>query len=288
MTDEPIQTPPESPSEPQAGVGVQLRQQRESLGLSIDDVVHQLKLTRGQVTAIEEDRFGDLPGNTFARGFVRNYARLLHLDPEPLVARLTTELPVEREQASLPHLTEEATFNVGSIGSGRGRPLQLALVVIAGLIIGAGGVFWYLQQPAEPELNVTTAILTLPEASAPVEVIASDAVVASDVASEVASAPVAAAVTPAPASAAASAVAVAGNGELRLVVEQDSWIQVIDAGGNKLISEVLKAGDERSLGGVAPYRIKIGNAPKTQLYLRGQRVDLAQYSRSDVATLELK
>ncbi|WP_432721064.1 DUF4115 domain-containing protein [Jeongeupia wiesaeckerbachi] len=266
---------------------MQLRQQRESLGLSIDDVVHQLKLTRGQVAAIEEDRFGDLPGNTFARGFVRNYARLLQLDPEPLVAQLTIELPVEREQASLPHLTEEATFNVGGGSSGRGRPLQLALVVIAGLIIGAGGVFWYLQQPAAPELNVSTATLTLPEASAPVEVIASF-VIASEVASEVASAPAVVATNTTPASAVASATAVIGNGELRLVVEQDSWIQVVDAGGNKLISEVLKAGDERTLGGVAPYRIKIGNAPKTQLYLRGQRVDLAQYSRSDVATLELK
>ncbi|GHD62903.1 RodZ domain-containing protein [Jeongeupia chitinilytica] len=288
MTDEPIQTPPETPATPPAGVGIQLRQQRESLGLSIDDVVNQLKLTRGQIAAIEEDRFSDLPGNTFARGFVRNYARLLQLDPEPLVAQLTTELPVEREQASLPHLTEEATFSIGG-GARVGRPLQLALVVIAGLIIGAGGVFWYLQQPAAPELNVSTATLTLPEASVPVELVAS-VPAASEVASEIASVPVAtaAAQTETPASVPASAPAAVGNGELRLVVEQDSWIQVIDAGGNKLISEVLKAGDERSLGGVAPYRIKIGNAPKTQLYLRGQRVDLAQYSRSDVATLELK
>ncbi|AOX99579.1 RodZ domain-containing protein [Jeongeupia sp. USM3] len=288
MTDEPIQTPPESP--PAQRIGAQLRAQREALNLSIDDVVTQLKLTRGQVAAIEEDRFGDLPGNTFARGFVRNYARLLQLDPEPLVAQLAEALPVEREQASLPHLAEEATFSIG--GGGRGRPLQLTLTVIAGLIIGAGGVFWYLQQPAAPELNVSTTTLVLPEASAPADTVLPLSI-ASEMASEVASAPVAAPaavpVTPAPAPASEVASApVANSGEIRLVAEQDSWIQVVDAGGNKLISEVLKAGDERSLGGVAPYRIKIGNSPKTQLYLRGQRVDLAQYSRSDVATLELK
>nr|WP_200918047.1 RodZ domain-containing protein [Jeongeupia sp. HS-3] len=254
------------------------------MGLSIDDVVAQLKLTRTQVGAIEADHFDDLPGNTFARGFVRNYARLLQLDPEPLVAQLATQLPVERAQASLPHLTEEATFKVSSGGS-RGRPLQLTMTVIAGLILGAGGVFWYLQQPAAPELNVSTAILTLPEVSAPV---AQDVplTIASEMASDVASAPLAQ-VQAMPASEVASAP-VAGSGELRLLAEQDSWVQVTDANGNKLISEVLKAGTERTFGGTAPYRIKIGNSPKTQLYLRGQRVDLAQYSRSDVATLELK
>lgn len=73
-----------------------------------------------------------------------------------------------------------------------------------------------------------------------------------------------------------------------MAVEFDSWVQIVDAEGQVLVSQLLGPGAERSLSGKAPFKIKIGNAPKTQLYYRGQRVDLAPYARADVATLELK
>ena len=65
-----------------------LRMAREAAGLSIDAVAQQLKLAPRQVKALEDDDFAELPGRTFVRGFVRNYARLLRLDPEAVVAAL--------------------------------------------------------------------------------------------------------------------------------------------------------------------------------------------------------
>ena len=59
-----------------------LRAAREAAGLSLDEVAQQLKLAPRQVRALEEDDFGVLPGRTFVRGFVRNYARLLNLDAD--------------------------------------------------------------------------------------------------------------------------------------------------------------------------------------------------------------
>ena len=56
--------------------GALLRDAREAAGLSIDAVAQQLKLAPRQVQALEDDDFAQLPGRTFVRGFMRNYARL--------------------------------------------------------------------------------------------------------------------------------------------------------------------------------------------------------------------
>src|SRR6266566_4773877 len=71
-----------------AGAGARLRAAREAAGLSLDQVAQQLKLAPRQVKALEDESFGELPGRTFARGFVRNYARLLNLDGDDLLAHL--------------------------------------------------------------------------------------------------------------------------------------------------------------------------------------------------------
>ena len=71
-----------------ATAGDWLRAAREAEGWSIDVVAQQLKLAPRQVKAIEDGNYAELPGRTFIRGFVRNYARLLRLDPEAVVAAL--------------------------------------------------------------------------------------------------------------------------------------------------------------------------------------------------------
>jgi len=76
-----------------ASVGTWLRVAREAAGLSQDAVAQQLKLAPRQVRAIEDDDYGRLPGRTFVRGFVRNYARLVNLDPEAVVEALPSGEP---------------------------------------------------------------------------------------------------------------------------------------------------------------------------------------------------
>jgi len=71
-----------------ATAGAKLRAARQAAGLSIDAVAQQLKLAPRQVTALEEDDWQRLPGRTFVRGFARNYARFLHLDPDAVLALL--------------------------------------------------------------------------------------------------------------------------------------------------------------------------------------------------------
>jgi cytoskeleton protein RodZ len=285
----------DSSSAPQSAAvsaGATLKARRIELGYTLDKVASQLKLTHRQIDAIENERFDELPGNTFVRGFVRNYARLLDLPWPPLQAYLEACLPVERQQAALPRVNEETA--VPFMGGGKANTWLLGLVVLIGLAGGVGGVMWYLQQPAQPELLASAPAVVLPQLV--VVDTASEVAAASQVASAVgakmpvlASEPVAKIVASVPAAKSASTVlAPATAGDLSITVQKDSWVQVQDAAGAKLISELLKPGVEKSVSGVPPYRFKIGNAPHTQLIYRNQAVDLTSYTRGDVATFELK
>ncbi|HEX5364423.1 MAG TPA: RodZ domain-containing protein [Gallionella sp.] len=68
--------------------GAGLREARERLGLSVADAADQTKLAPRQIEALEADDFAHLPEMAFVRGFVRSYAKILQLDPQPLLAML--------------------------------------------------------------------------------------------------------------------------------------------------------------------------------------------------------
>ena len=74
---------------PQAGleesVGHMLRRERELRGVTLIEVANATRITRVYLEALEDDRLGDLPGGVFIRGFLRNYADYLGLDPEAVL-----------------------------------------------------------------------------------------------------------------------------------------------------------------------------------------------------------
>src|SRR5262245_39729621 len=78
--------------------GTQLRAARTAAGLSVAEVAAQMRISPKQVEALEADRYAELPGTVFVRGFIRNYARVLKLDPVPLLHALE---PVLGEEAPL-------------------------------------------------------------------------------------------------------------------------------------------------------------------------------------------
>src|SRR5574338_1386422 len=68
-------------------VGVFLRETRQARSLSVEDVSTVLRIRESHIGAIEDGRFRDLPGSTYATGFVRSYARYLDLDETAVVER---------------------------------------------------------------------------------------------------------------------------------------------------------------------------------------------------------
>ena len=65
--------------------GGAIRAARESQGLSVHEIASRLRLSPKQIDAIEADHFAALPEPTIVRGFIRNYAKLLKIDAQPLI-----------------------------------------------------------------------------------------------------------------------------------------------------------------------------------------------------------
>lgn len=101
-----------------------------------------------------------------------------------------------------------------------------------------------------------------------------------------------AAETAAPATPAASAAPAAAPapGEVRMAFtfNGESWVEVRDGGGNKLLFDLMRKGDTREISGKAPISVLVGNADSVELRVNGERFDLAPHSRDDVARLRIE
>jgi cytoskeletal protein RodZ len=117
-----------------SGVGTKLRAERERQQYSVADISGALRIQQAHLLALEEGRTDDLPGPTYAIGFLRTYSEFFGLDGDEIIRQFKREatlVPVERRIA-VPEPLDEAR-----------RPgLRLALVslVVAGAVYG-GWIF---------------------------------------------------------------------------------------------------------------------------------------------------
>ncbi|MDH5479571.1 MAG: DUF4115 domain-containing protein [Nitrosomonas sp.] len=119
-------------------IGQVLRNAREERSMSIDDISRQLRLSVQQVEAIERDAFDRLPpGRTFLRGFIRNYANLVKLDPDPILQRLPDQSPAVSPVVRTPFQIEEMSYS-----SDQDRSRNKLIFIIMGLIVLAFIVYF--------------------------------------------------------------------------------------------------------------------------------------------------
>lgn len=84
----------------QLSVGATLKAAREQAKFQRVDVTRDLNFSNSQLIALESDRFSALPGETFARGYLRTYAKWLGLDVAALMAQYL-EQTGQAQQAGL-------------------------------------------------------------------------------------------------------------------------------------------------------------------------------------------
>jgi cytoskeletal protein RodZ len=70
-------------------VGQYLQKRRVEKGMSVEEVSRSTRVPVASVERIEADRFGELPGEVFVRGFLRSYARAVDVQPDDVLARYT-------------------------------------------------------------------------------------------------------------------------------------------------------------------------------------------------------
>ncbi len=133
-------------------VGEWLRSAREARGDTLSDAAHALKLSRTQVEALEAERFDLLPGPVFVRGFLRNYARYLGLDPDAVTADLAPE-PQAQPVKLTPDANAAGALPTGDAGH---KVKRSAMALIGGmvLVLAAGWYFdWFNVPGTTPEVS---------------------------------------------------------------------------------------------------------------------------------------
>lgn len=276
-------------------LGLLLRKAREARGMSVEDVVHALKFSARQVEAIESDRADLLPGAVFQRGFIRSYARLLKLDPEPLVGLIEVSAPVPAPEIRAPE-------NMGNAaprgGLGRIPPLvgiSILLLIAAAIMIGwhylGGALPSVFPQAGDSGKTTTESIVQPPAVIADTQAVSADdkaaddkGTVAADVAqSETPLASVAA--EPPPASATLAPASEVRH--LSFDFSGQSWIEVKDGSGLVILTGVHGSGIQ-SATGRPPFEVVIGNATVVTMRDEGKVVDLRPHTRAEVARLTLE
>jgi cytoskeleton protein RodZ len=322
-----LNNPAERVSSAEVGVGAELAAARQERGIGLPEVAQQLKFGLRQLEALEADRFAELPGGTFARGMVRSYARLLKVDPEPLLARIAGRFDAPDSNNLAARFSQPVPF------SNPGRRSTLVYFGLSlGILVVVGGIAYQWQQernapgrmafvkpkaenPArKPVLPAQTAsVAAAPVAEAPAMEERKPPVAAKKPAVEEKKAveqkkaeqkiaeqktaeakkpeeKKAAERKPAPIVQATAAAAAPPSGVHRIVmrVETDeAWLEVTDAAGRQLVSSLNRAGSERVVQGRGPFTFVIGNASHVRVVHNDREVDLKPHTRVEVARFTL-
>ncbi len=264
-----------------------LAAKRQELGLSEEEVASKLKVTVRQIQAMEAGDFGAFHGVAIARGFVRAYAKMMGLDPEPLVAFFAKgdgAAPSHKNVKSAavaPGSTQSFEDNqmIFRRPSGGGKKILWFIVL---LIIVLLGVAWYMKlipwQKPTPKAPVVEKKVPAPE---PVkEVPAASAVTASQEAPKADAKDAQAAGAPTDATMAPLAIKFSGA----------SWVQIQSEDGKKTIAQFTsKPGEVKKMDIQPPAIIVIGNTKGVaSMEYRNASVDVDAVSKGNTAKIPLK
>lgn len=266
---------PESHDGSLESAGAELVEERRRQSLSVGDVSRHLKLSVRQVEALENDEFKIFGGPVFVHGFLRNYAKLLGLDPRRLIEAADRSLMPPEEDS-------EASVNGAATPNDSPQKSVVPLFLIAAILI-VGVLGWMLSRegpsqiaslPAQDSLNAErrtgdsqeeAAVLTEPGAEVPAPM-PDDSV---------------------PVRPARRAPDVA-PGVLRLGFNEESWVEVTDRNGEVILSILGEQATARTVSGQPPLSVVVGNTAGVQLTYNDQPVDLEPHTRSGVARLTLE
>ncbi|HRN69230.1 MAG TPA: DUF4115 domain-containing protein [Promineifilum sp.] len=138
-------------------IGHILREARENRGLTLEEVQAKIRINARYLAAFETGQYDALPTPVHARGFLRNYARFLGLDPQPLLDRYLTVQGMEAQvmvarpnqeitpDNPLPERQDQPFFDpvnmevngkgFDAVSNGGGSSSMLQIVIIIALVI---------------------------------------------------------------------------------------------------------------------------------------------------------
>ncbi|MEB6633550.1 cytoskeleton protein RodZ [Kluyvera cryocrescens] len=132
--------------------GVRLRNAREQLGLSQQAVAERLCLKVSTVRDIEEDKAPAELASTFLRGYIRSYARLVHIPEEELLPMMEKQAPVRAAKVA-----PMQSFSLGKRRKKRDGWLMSFTWLVLFVVIGLTVAWWWQNHKAQQEEITTMA-----------------------------------------------------------------------------------------------------------------------------------
>ena len=261
--------------------GEVLAARRNELRLTLAEVSQRLKLAPRQIVALEANDFASLPGLASVRGFVRSYAKLLELDPVPLLAMMTAETNPAADPVVLRRPLPLRGFpgrryaapSGHRRGSQRLSGIALLMLVFVGALAYAAYRYDFLSSPGIKVPEVASLFASLKLKGAGDNAQSSTAAQAS----EAPEAPVA-----------EEQKSIDPSRLLKLDLREDAWVEISALNGNKLVSRLMKAGTTEQFDINEPVVLVVGNVSGVDASLRGQPLNLRAVARDNVSKLSLK
>ncbi len=226
-------------------IGQTLAEAREQAGLTVEEIASRTRIRRTLVLGIEADDFSACGGDFYARGHVRNYAKAVGIDPEPLL----DEFDASRPEAAPPRATDVFESETSARPERRG-PNWSAAMAAALVLVVVYGVAQVLSGGGDDPTVTGGGTGTSSESAS-------------------ASASSASSAAPSP-SADNSAVAQAPRDKVTVVVRArgTSWLQVTTASGKELFEGLLQ---DKSMTFTDKNRVQLvaGNAGAISLTVNG-------------------
>ena len=288
-----------------AGPGQLLRNAREQLGWTREQVASRIHLRLTLIAAIEADTYDKHTSHTFIRGYLRAYAKLVGIPEETILAAS------EKLGLTPPDNIDMQSFSRRSRQQANDSRLKVVTWLVILVLIGLS-VAWWWQSTARrsagddalaatemsatvntPEANVAPAV----EVAEPVLPVASDAVSTQVVVSGAtatlpvvatdASAAVPTDVSGAVSTAESTTTEPAKAPQLKMSFTADCWLDVKDANGKTLFSGLKKANDALVLEGPEPLKFIIGAPMAVNLEYQGKSFDMSRYNNGRTARFSL-
>lgn len=132
--------------------GARLRHAREQLGLSQQAVAERLCLKVSTVRDIEDDKAPADLASTFLRGYIRSYARLVHIPEDELLPMMAKQAPIRAAKVA-----PMQSFSLGKRRKKRDGWLMSFTWLVLFVVIGLSGAWWWQDHKAQQEEISTMA-----------------------------------------------------------------------------------------------------------------------------------
>ncbi|WP_031279394.1 MULTISPECIES: cytoskeleton protein RodZ [Pantoea] len=123
--------------------GERLRLAREQMGLTQQNVAERLCLKLSTVRDIEEDKSPADLASTFLRGYIRSYARLVHVPEDDLLPMMAKQAPVRAAK-----IEPMQSFSLGKRRKKRDGWLMIFTWLVIFVVVGLTGAWWWQNHKA--------------------------------------------------------------------------------------------------------------------------------------------